>query len=828
MYPFPTVFVFAVFYVVFYAVAQPRVAFPISAQIPPVAIANKNFSFTFFAGTFTSEFVISYVLEDAPTWLRLDNSTRTLSGLPSSRDVGNVRTTIRAHDVAGSLTLDVALIVVEQVLLESNEEVFVQVLDHVGSYSVPATLFLYPQEEFVLNFGPGVFSSVEAGLTRYYALSTGNTPLPAWVAFDANTVSFSGKAPSLLTPQSSPQTFGFILVGTQIPGFSESVLSFQISVTNHILAFLQPFQKLNVSAGSYVSIPSSLDLLRRDENPVNRSTLSQISSNQPAWLTLRETDLSFSGTSPKNLRDTSFNLTVADNQNNIVTTEIQMLVGSPSADSPTENDFKFTNATVGTWFAYQFDELYVTGAIYDAKFNPDSAGSWLTFTEKNTSLFGNVPPCLEGTTIDFSLTMQQNNHVVRIEQLTISVMGPENSANATNTIEGGRTSTYGPTRTSMNLPRESSRPWSPAKKKVIALAITFPILASIAGSILAYFLVKRCRKNKLRAILTTNTAPAMSVVSAQGSISYAGSEGIVVVAGSSSPSEALEAEHICPSPPPRVDLSWSVLSNPQEGFVSTECNQRADTPTTRSSWDVMLMEVNGSSISGVTHPEERSTSTNILAQCPKFASEHKQNTARRSSSIQAQTLEEVQSGRPPENYFVPVSMPKFGGRRTSGLGHGKSFGNSDANMHASLRPVPLSPLAERAFDRTELNVQPQLKRVSAPNTGVEAKGGLQQNISVEDQLSDKDIPLAISSRIPCSDKTERPPQDFQALRPDNETDSVWEDDDWQTQSSTPKSRNWQDEGRITGRHLFSTMASNGVSLTSQESTSSQTNSLRFI
>lgn len=69
--------------------AIPTVAFPLKSQVPPVARISKPFSYTFLNSTFSSTLPRSYTLSNAPSWLFLDSSTRTLSGTPSVSDVGN-------------------------------------------------------------------------------------------------------------------------------------------------------------------------------------------------------------------------------------------------------------------------------------------------------------------------------------------------------------------------------------------------------------------------------------------------------------------------------------------------------------------------------------------------------------------------------------------------------------------------------------------------------------------------------------------------------------------------------------------------------------------
>ena len=96
--------------------AIPTIAFPLNSQVPPVARVSEPFSYSFSDSTFSSDLPLTYTLSNAPSWLSLESDTRTLSGIPSTNDVGSDAITginigLTASDQTGSITLNATLVV---------------------------------------------------------------------------------------------------------------------------------------------------------------------------------------------------------------------------------------------------------------------------------------------------------------------------------------------------------------------------------------------------------------------------------------------------------------------------------------------------------------------------------------------------------------------------------------------------------------------------------------------------------------------------------------------------------------------------------------------
>jgi VCBS repeat-containing protein len=163
---------------------------PIASQS---ATEDVAFSFTLPAGTFTdpdARDTLSYAARLSsgavlPSWLTFNAATRTFSGTPANGDVGAITIRVTATDTANATAFgDFALAVANS----NDAPVFNGPIASQAAVQDAAFRFTVPA---------AAFTDEDAGDTLTYsaALASGG-PLPSWLTFDANTLSFSG------TPQS--------------------------------------------------------------------------------------------------------------------------------------------------------------------------------------------------------------------------------------------------------------------------------------------------------------------------------------------------------------------------------------------------------------------------------------------------------------------------------------------------------------------------------------------------------------------------------------------------------------------------------------------------
>ncbi|EJT80397.1 hypothetical protein GGTG_00397 [Gaeumannomyces tritici R3-111a-1] len=320
-----------------FASAAPSVSFPINSQVPPVARISEPFSFIFSSSTFTSDLPITYSFLKAPKWLSIDGKARRLFGTPkeadvtSGGDVVGVPIEIVATDRTGSTTHSATLIVSKQpspeVLIPSAEQV-----PTFGPFSQPSSLLSYPERPFSFAFSSRTFSRTDL---EYYAVTADNSPLPAWISFDPEKLAFTGRTPPFSSLVEPPQTFGFKLVASDVPGFSALSVSFSVVVGNHQLTATNPTIIINATSGTPVAnsdLKGKIKIDGQGANPVDIASTS--APGIPPWLTFDKSNLEFKGTPPTNAQSTAFPLILKDAYENALNITVQVNMATDLFRSP--------------------------------------------------------------------------------------------------------------------------------------------------------------------------------------------------------------------------------------------------------------------------------------------------------------------------------------------------------------------------------------------------------------------------------------------------------------------------------------------------------------
>ncbi|WP_333841472.1 calcium-binding protein [Pelomicrobium sp.] len=119
--------------------------------------------------------------ERLPQWLQYDAATRTLYGTPENDDVGSIDVIVQGIDALGASTLHSFHVTVQNT--NDTPEVVQSIADQQATEDAPFS-FTVPQ---------GAFRDVDAGdVLTLAATRADGSALPAWLAFDAATRTFSG------------------------------------------------------------------------------------------------------------------------------------------------------------------------------------------------------------------------------------------------------------------------------------------------------------------------------------------------------------------------------------------------------------------------------------------------------------------------------------------------------------------------------------------------------------------------------------------------------------------------------------------------------------
>ncbi|EFY91413.1 transmembrane glycoprotein, putative [Metarhizium acridum CQMa 102] len=178
-----------------------------------------------------------------------------------------------------------------------------------GKFSAPSSILSYPATNFKLTFDQNTFSS--SGL-NYYAVSADCSPLPAWIQFDAHSLSFTGRTPPFESLVQPPQTFDLSLVASDIVGFSASSLKFSIVVGSHKLTTDKPIVTLNATRGTAVSYDGLENGIKLDGKRISPSDLTVTTKDIPSWLSYDDKTGRLQGTPKDGDHAANFTITFRD------------------------------------------------------------------------------------------------------------------------------------------------------------------------------------------------------------------------------------------------------------------------------------------------------------------------------------------------------------------------------------------------------------------------------------------------------------------------------------------------------------------------------------
>ena len=389
------------------SIAAPAVFLPVNAQVPPVAIIDQAYQFVFSESTLISTAgVITYSLGDCPPWLKLDSQSRTLYGTPESQsgglgEDGAFTVDLVATDAKGATIMPVTLIVTTNPGPKVGTPLATQ-LPAFGAFSGPDTLLLTPGTILSLTFSPKTFLDTDVH-TLYYSLCTNGTPLPSWITFNPNSLSFSGTTPHATSPSELPQTLCIQLVASQVTGFAQASMSFKLVTVSHIFTFGNNLQIINTTFGSLVNFTSLRDDLALDGQQAQRSDIVHVVSDTPSWLSLDNSTLILTGQTPANALQQNFTVTATDRFGDSASTEVLIQLAERSSATLIRPIPPF-NATIDTNLTYELDSsTFLTNDI-NVTMDPGTASAWLEFDPSSRKLYGHVPSNLKPQTVQLNVS----------------------------------------------------------------------------------------------------------------------------------------------------------------------------------------------------------------------------------------------------------------------------------------------------------------------------------------------------------------------------------------------------------------------------------------
>ncbi|KAJ9637531.1 polarity establishment/cellular polarization [Knufia peltigerae] len=541
------------------ALATPQLAFPINAQFPPVAYVSQPYKFEFAVTTFVSTLPqLVYTITDAPKWLVFDSASRVLTGTPLSKDVGTNTFKLTAADSTGEAATTITLIVLSELSVLTTNSPVLPPLKKAGPVSAPQSLILHPSQPFEVVFPPETFLGTDSS-TNYYAASQNHSPLPSWIEFDPSQLSFKGTSPPLIPPSPAPQTYGFVMMASNIPDFTQAMIQFDIIVTDNALAFTTPVQQYNISSNVRFETPPLRSSLLLNGEAITDGQIANVTTNAPGWLKLDKRQITLSG-SPPAAADINVTISVTDTYNDIANTTIQLQHGGHIAMSI--GRIASVRINLGQEFSYSVNNSEFAGPG-QMTIDLGTMSSWLHFDAQRRILSGYPPLDLPYNTINIPVTFRN---------VTMDIMGTvdlqpvlmKTKASGTSMSGTQPTSTTTPSKTDISH-STAARPSTNPSRHVTTIILA--MLAVACGLLTILCLVLWIMKRRREKIQDVGEQEQEHYLGDNQRGEEATTERAEPPSNTPLPVQLINSQEAGPVPPPNVDLTWKsdVTGRPRHG-----------------------------------------------------------------------------------------------------------------------------------------------------------------------------------------------------------------------------------------------------------------------
>jgi Ca2+-binding RTX toxin-like protein len=417
----------------FSANQSPQLANPIQDQS---ATEDSAFSFAVPSSTFSDPDAgdtLTYTATRSdgsalPTWLTFDAQTRTFSGTPLNADVGGVSVRVTATDgfnasVYDDFSVSVANtndapVVANLIADQSATE------DQSFSFTVPAN----------------TFADVDAGDSlAYSATRADGSALPGWLAFDAQSRTFSG------TPANGDVgSVDLKVTATDSASASVSdVFTVAVGNTNDAPTLDNPIADQNATedaAFSFTVAANTFTDVDVGDSLTYSATLAN-GSALPAWLSFDAQTRTFSGT-PLNadVGGISVRVTAIDGSNasvyddfnvSVANTNDAPVVANPIADQGASEDAAFNFTVPAGTFA---DVDAGDSVSYSASLlNGSALPAWLSF-DANTRTFSGTPANADVGTVSVRVTATDGSSASVSDVFELAVVNTNDAPTVANAI----------------------------------------------------------------------------------------------------------------------------------------------------------------------------------------------------------------------------------------------------------------------------------------------------------------------------------------------------------------------------------------------------------
>lgn len=292
--------------------ADVRVNLELSDQLPPLAHANYNYNWQFSAETFSTDQPdnLKYEIEGLPAWAHFNAAERRITGDPAVRgkkdDVQDVTITARDSDSEVSSKFQLVSISAPPPKLSVSLQEQLPQAASMGSGNMLADKVLHMPLgwSFSIGFLGDTYLLPDNDRVYYSSHLVGGKPLPDWLKFNPDEITFSGIAPTKAGKNGTLLDIELIASNRKNAGGPSSAFSILLGqgfvTLNNTMAAL-PVGNLTEGDTFQYHIPPDLFLLDGfSQSPQDFKF--QLDANVPEWLKLDQDSRNLTGRAPA-LRD---------------------------------------------------------------------------------------------------------------------------------------------------------------------------------------------------------------------------------------------------------------------------------------------------------------------------------------------------------------------------------------------------------------------------------------------------------------------------------------------------------------------------------------------
>lgn len=428
--------------------------YPVSNQLPLVARVGQYYSWSISPNTFGTANETVSVSSKLPSWLAFSNLT--FSGMPQTSDEGTVDVTISSggnhdsfqlcvtHYPAPTLNIPIASqfngsnpSMSSVFFLDSNSAL----QDNNPALRIPL------RWSFSIGFDYGTF--VSQNDLFYYALRADGSPLPEWITFDSNTVTFDGVTRS--PPLTEGDKISLVFIASDQPGYSAVQAPFDLFIDTHGI-YSSGSSVLNVTEGEQFEFDLSQDDWFFDGVVIDNSTIHwdnltslTIDTSAVSWLSYNSDNFTLSGTAPSKgsflipMTLEAFNQSVTLNASVALLPSYFISATLPGTYAQPGADFKLPIAS----YLSNTSDL----SAHDISLSSNSSASYLSLapgSDGTNILTGRIPSNPGASFVDVELTAYDHTtHAASHASLRISFRNINSDATQRTTQAQRRRLIYG-------------------------------------------------------------------------------------------------------------------------------------------------------------------------------------------------------------------------------------------------------------------------------------------------------------------------------------------------------------------------------------------------